>query len=220
MRTQLIAKTALTAASMVALERVLRPRYETWGASEPDILAELPGDEIVRHPNRTSTRAVTINAPPDAIWPWLAQMGHARSGLYSYDWLENLVGCQISSADRIVPEHQHLGVGDLVRMGPEGYPAFQVVEVRRPHHLVMVSVDIRSGLPTINATSDYGATWQWVVVPDDHGSRLISRQRLSYPMTQLPMWWLVQPVAFVMERKMLLGIKQRVSRRALQTCGR
>jgi len=220
MRTQPAAMAAMAAASVLLSERILRPSYETWGATRTEVLARLPGDDIVRRPNRTSTRAVTIDAPPDSVWPWLVQMGHARSGLYSYDWLENLVGCQITSADRIVPEHQDLNEGDLIRMGPEGYPTFRVLDIQPPHDLVLVSADSKSGLSTINATNSYGATWQWALRPITGGTRLISRQRLSYPASQTPMWAIVQPVAFVMERKMLLGIQRRVSRQALQIGGR
>ncbi len=203
---------ALLALSAVAAERALRGRYESWGATLEDVRATLPGDGIVPEPQRSSTRAVTINAAPDAVWPWLAQIGHARGGLYSYDWLENLVGCDLHSADQVLVEHQTLHRGDLIRMGPEGYPTFSVAEVEPPHHLILVSADTHTGRPTFEGVEPYGTTWQWTVEPSGAECRLISRQRLTYPAEQAAMWAVVQPIAFAMERKMLLGIKHRVER--------
>ena len=124
-----------------------------------------PGDGIVPEPQRASTRAVTIDAAPDAVWPWLVQIGHARGGLYSYDWLENLVGCDLHSADEYSPSTRLLHRGDLVRMGPEGYPTFSVAEVEPPDHLVLVSADTHTGRPTFEGTEPYGTTWQWMLEP-------------------------------------------------------
>ena len=163
-------------------------------------------------PQRASTRAVTIAAAPETVWQWVVQIGHARGGLYSYDWAENLVGCDLHSADEILPEHQTLHRGDLVRMGPEGYPTFSVAEVAPPHHLVLVSADTHTGRPTFDDEPPFGTTWQWVLDPAGTGTRLVSRQRLTYPPGQTAMWSVVQPLAFIMERKMLLGIKQRAER--------
>ena len=167
---------------------------------------------MYKRQQRESTRAITIGAAPDAVWPWLVQIGHGRAGLYSYDWLENLVGCDLHSADEVRPEHQVLHRGDLIRMGPEGYPTFSVVEVEPPHHLILVSADTHTGLPTSEGTEPYGATWQWTIEPAVVGCRLVSRQRLTYPSAQSAMWSVIQPIAFVMERKMLLGIKLRAER--------
>lgn len=215
MRTRLLGVTGLLAGAAVAAaaaERGLRAGYESWGATLEEVRATLPGDGIVPAPKRVSTRAVTIDTPPDAVWPWLVQIGHGRGGLYSYDWAENLVGCDLHSTDVILPEHQTLHRGDLVRMGPEGYPTFSVAEADAPHHLVLVSADPRSGRPTLDDSPPFGTTWQWVLDPVGTGTRLISRQRLTYPSGQAALWSVVQPVAFVMERKMLLGIKQRAER--------
>jgi hypothetical protein len=173
------------------------------------VQAALPGDDLVPSPTRCSTRAVTVDASPDRVWPWLAQIGHSRGGLYSYDRLENLVGCQLHSADSVLAEHQQLEVGDLVRMGPEGYPAFAVATVEPGQHLVLVSADTHTGESTLHPGSSTGATWQWSLVPTGGRTRLISRQRIAYPPREAPMWYVVQPIAFAMERKMLLGIKAR-----------
>ncbi len=203
---------AVLVVGAVAAERALRGRYESWGATLEEVSATLPGDGIVSDPQRVSTRAITIEAEPGAVWPWLVQIGHGRAGLYSYDWLENLVGCDLHSADEVLPEHQVLHRGDVVRMGPEGYPTFSVAEVEPPHHLILVSADTHTGRPTFEGSEPYGTTWQWTIEPIDAGCRLLSRQRLSYPAGQTAMWAVVQPIAFAMERKMLIGIKERAER--------
>ena len=209
MRSRLLLASAAVVAGLAACELLLRRGYETWGSDDDVAGAALPGDEIISAPNRVSTRSVVISAEPSEVWPWLVQIGHGRGGLYSYDCVENLVGCQIVSADHIDAEYQSLETGDLVRMGPDRYPTFRVVEVEARHHLVLVSADPRTGASTITPDNEFGATWQWMLQSEDGVTRLTSRQRLAYPAAQLPMWWLVQPVAFVMERKMLLGIKHR-----------
>jgi len=99
---------------------LLRGRYNRWGATTSEVTASMPGDDLVPHPRLGYTRAITVDAPPEAVWPWLVQMGQGRGGLYSFDGLENLARCNIHSVDRIVREHQQLSIGDLVRMGPEG----------------------------------------------------------------------------------------------------
>jgi hypothetical protein len=159
-----------------------------------------------------TTRAVTIDAPPEEVWAWLVQIGHGRGGLYSYDALENLVGCDIHSARSILPEHQQLSVGDVVRMGPEGYPCFRVVHCASPNTLVLVGAHPTTAeLPPLPAPTDRSetvATWQWALRGTPvGGTRLVARQRLTYPPGQYVLWHLVEPVAFVMERRMLLTLK-------------
>lgn len=198
---------ALAASAVVWADRALRSRYETWGATLDDVRCAMPGDDVVPDPVRASTRAVAIHAPPDRVWPWLVQIGHGRGGLYSYDWLENVIGCDLHSADTILTEHQRLDPGDLVRMGPEGYPCFAVVDVDAGHHLVLQSADLTTGRPTSDQPTN--SSWQWLLEPHGDATRLVSRQRLAYPRLQAPMWAALQPVTFAMERKMLLGIKAR-----------
>lgn len=105
---------------------LLGGRCNRWCATTAEVGALMPGDEPVPHPRLGYTRAITINAPVEAVWPWLAQIGQGRGGLYSFDGLENVVRCDIHSLDRIEQEHQQLSVGDLVRMGPDGFPCFRV----------------------------------------------------------------------------------------------
>jgi len=194
----------------------LRERYNRWGASEPEWRDAMPGDELVPDPVLLSTRAVTIEAPPQAVWPWLAQIGQGRGGLYSYDALENLVGLDIHSADSLLPDEARLSQGDLVRLGKPGSPCFAVVSVDPERSLVLVSADPVTEVPVPTPVVDdaTGATWQWILRPIRSGTatRLVSRQRNTHPRAQTVMWRLVEPIGFVMERRMLLGIKERVER--------
>jgi len=160
-----------------------------------------------------STRGVTIDAPPEAVWPWLAQIGQGRGGLYSHDALENLVGLDIHSLDSLLPEDQRLEPGDLVRLGKPGSPCFSVVSLDEYRSLVLVSADPATAAavptPVVDGT---GASWQWLLRPIRGGAatRLVSRQRNTHPSKERVMWRLIEPIGFVMERRMLRGIKQRV----------
>lgn len=107
---------------------LLRHRYNRWGAEAGELTRPLPGDELVPHPKLGYTRAITIEAAPDQVWPWLVQIGQGRGGFYSYDGLENLVGCDIHSVDRVLPEHQDLAVGDIVRSGQDRHICWVVME--------------------------------------------------------------------------------------------
>jgi len=215
---------ALWGAAAIAYNLVgsawLRERYNRWGASQEEWLAGMPGDELVPDPVLLSTRAVTIDAAPSTVWPWLAQIGQGRGGLYSYDQLENLVGLDIHSADSLLPEHEQLTPGDLVRLGKPGSPCFGVVSVDVGRSMVLVSADPVTEQPVPTPVRDgTGATWQWVLRPIRGGAatRLISRQRNTHPDQQRIMWRLIEPIGFVMERRMLLGIKERVESAHHQT---
>jgi hypothetical protein len=188
----------------------LRPWHIRWGATDDEVAHRLPGDEIVRRPRKWSTRAIRIAAPAEAVWPWIVQIGQSRGGLYSYDWLENLAGCDIHSANQVIPELQALRVGDIVRLGPEGYPAYHVEAIEPDRALVLGGNDPEMGIHS----------WAFVLEPiDEQTTRLIVRSRDDYPptLTNVIIWRLItEPVHFVMERKMLLGIKQRAEAGAMQ----
>jgi hypothetical protein len=177
---------------------VIRPWHLTWGATAAEARQPLPGDDVVAHPVYQYTRAITIDAPAAAVWPWLVQIGQGRGGYYSYDWLENLFGCDIHSADRILPEFQRLAVGDTVRMYREGGgpPPFIVVAIDPGRALVLGGGDSYS--------------WAFVLQPiDAQSTRLIVRARsYSDPPWVAPLAG-VEPITFFMEQKMLRGIKQR-----------
>jgi hypothetical protein len=174
----------------------------TWGAREGEASAKLPGDELLADAGLVTTRAVAVDAPPEAIWPWLAQMGSGRGGAYSYDWIENLLRLNMHSASEIVPEYQDVKVGDELPLGAGG-PAMRVEVADSPHAFVVRS-------------SDRNWVWIFALVPDGGSTRLISRNRIATkaisPVGRLFYLLFMEPGSLVMERKMLLGIKHRAER--------
>ena len=114
--------------SAAAYILAIRPWQLGWGATGEERDATLAGDDLIPNPDLVATRAITVHAPPDQVWPWLAQLGQGRGGFYTYDVLENLVGCDIHSADRVVPEWQDIKVGDQVKLHPEVGLGVAVVE--------------------------------------------------------------------------------------------
>jgi hypothetical protein len=182
----------------------IRPWQLRWGATDEEVVLAMPGDDVVKDPTFHATRAVTIQVRPEEIWPWLVQMGIKRAGWYSYDWLDNL---GIPSADRIVPELQHLAVGDLIPMSPDGKQG-QWVKDFEPNQW-MLWWDNKGD-----------ATWYWGLYPqDDSSTRLITRVRIHYRWTK-PSILLNLPLDvgdIVMMPKCMLGIKQRVERASGQT---
>ena len=184
----------------------VRPWHRTWGATPDEVRRPLPGDAIVPEPDYETTRAVTIHAPVDAVWPWLAQMGQGRGGFYSYDWLENLLGLDIHSADRIVPAWQEVKVGDPVRMAPpdrfDGNARLEIARIDPGRALVLRSPE--------EAPSEQAAAWAFVLDPiDDTTTRLIVRTRMMGPPALLGV---LDPTHFIMEQKMMRGIRQRAER--------
>jgi len=186
-----------------------RRRQLRWGATAQELAGPLPGDELIEGPGLTATRALTVRAPADRVWPWVAQLGQARGGFYSYDFLENLVGCNIHSADRVVSEWQDVKPGDEVRLHPD--LALEVIAVDPGLSLIL-----RGGGPAGNAPPPFDFTWAFVLQPGPDGTtRLIVRERYAYtrPWARL----IVEPVAvidFVMTQKMLRGIRSRAERAA------
>ncbi len=205
---------ALRVGFTLILSPLLRGSYNRWGATDEEIARALPGDDLVAAPKLGYTRAITIRAPAAAVWPWLAQIGQGRGGFYSYDGLENLAGCDIHSADRLLPEHQAIKAGDVIRLGPKGYPCQRVVRADPPHTLLMLGADPKTeqapDYATPRSESDSIASWLFHLVEQPDGTtRLIVRQRLDYGRKLALLWRIVEPLNFVMERKMLLGIKRR-----------
>lgn len=200
----------------LVLSPVLRSRYNRWGATGAETGRSLPGDELVPQPMLDYTRAITIEARAADIWPWLVQIGQGRGGLYSYEGLENLVGCDIHNLDRIVPELQDLQVGDLIRMGPQGYPCFRVWALEPGRALVLLAADPKTeqAVDLVPQPKGYSvATWQFYLDEQDNGTtRLIVRQRLAHSRDLALMWRLVEPVDFVMGRKMMRTLKGLVER--------
>lgn len=201
----------LSAAAMSAV--TLRWSALHWGATTEETREQLAGDEIIRDPGLVATRAITVEAPPEQVWPWVVQLGSGRGGFYSYDRLENLLGCQVDSAETVVEAWQRLETGDLVHLHPQ--VALSVAAVDPARSLVLhagpaMSV-ATSGLPD---AAPYDFTWAFVLRRHPHrATRLIVRERFAY----LHPWsfLLVEPVSAassVMSREMLRGIRDRAER--------
>jgi hypothetical protein len=179
---------------------LLRRPILTWGATEAEATARLPGDELLETADGVATRAITIDAAASAVWPWLAQMGPSpRGGAYTYDWIENLLGLNMHSADRVLPDYQHPQVGDTLGYG-KNRMRFERVEPRR-----------------VLALRSEDANWVWSFVLTEHNgtTRLISRNRFRLPSLTAKIGMVpMEPGSLVMERKMLHGIKRRAERLA------
>src|SRR5437868_4353687 len=113
--------------------RFIRPWQLRWGATDEEVARAMSGDDVVKQPTFNATRAVTITARPEEIWPWLIQIGVTRAGWYSYDWLDNLGH---PSAERIIPEFQHLAVGDVIPLSPDGTQGQWVKAIERNRRMV------------------------------------------------------------------------------------
>jgi len=173
----------------------VRRRILAWGATATEAAERLPGDELLEAAHGISTRAITIDSPTEAVWPWLAQMGPSpRGGAYTYDWIENLLGLNMHSIDRVLPEFQHPAIGDTIGFGKNRMRLERV----EPEHVLAWRSD------------DDNWVWTFVLREHDQQTRLISRNRFRLPtlvarVGMLPM----EPASLLMERKMLLGIKKR-----------
>jgi hypothetical protein len=189
---------AVFLAALAALYSLMRRPILTWGATTEEARSRLPGDDLLEEADGVSTRAITINAPVAAVWPWVAQMGPSpRGGAYTYDWIENLLGLDMHSVDRLLPEFQHPQVGDTIALGPN---RMRIERVEPERVLAWRSED---------------GNWVWTFVLAESGgtTRLISRNRFRLPtlaarLGMLPM----EPGSLIMERRMLRGIKERAER--------
>ncbi|MEO6606035.1 MAG: hypothetical protein ABIN55_10515 [Aeromicrobium sp.] len=177
----------------------LRRRWHLhWGATPTEVSASMPGDALVSRARFRATRAITIEAPPESVWPWLVQVGCLRAGWYSNDLLDNLA---VPSATTIVPRLQHLEVGQWVPMSPT--PSERTA-------LKVHSFEVNKWL--LWTTPD--STWAWRLVPtDDNKTRLLTRIRTRYdwrhPLSALLGMILMEFGDFAMIRRMLRGIKTR-----------
>ena len=174
-----------------------RPWHLMWGSTREEVGRGMPGDEVVLAPTFSATRAVTVEGRPEAIWPWIVQIGFGRAGWYSYDMLDNLGH---HSAERIIPEIQNIEVGDLIPVGP-GENAGMRIKAFEPNQWVLWS------------DQNQLTTWVWSLEPIPDGyTRLITRvrSRSSWRHPTTAIWLLLVEVAdFPMMRKCLLGIKRR-----------
>jgi len=178
-------------AAVAAYAFVARPWYLRWGATDDEVTRRLPGDDLAADSTVGSTRAITVEAPVEDVWPWLVQIGYGRGGWYSYDWIDN---DGRPSARGIDPALQDLDVGDRIEMVPGMGPI--VMEIAANEYLLC-------GGPTDR--------WCLALYPVVGGTRLVSRWHQAWKRSVATAFWtmLSEPGSFVMERKMLLNLKDR-----------
>jgi hypothetical protein len=175
--------------------------FSRWGTTPEELARAMPGDRLNPDAGELSMQAVTVDAPPEQVWPWLVQIGYQRGGLYSYDWLDRLFGfLDHPSATSILPEFQQLAVGDKVPWDARGTEL--TVGVVEPPRALALSYEDRG----------FKWVWQFGLYPeDDRRTRLVTRGTERVPNT--PLWWLgmrvMEPASFIMTRRFLLGVKER-----------
>jgi hypothetical protein len=178
----------------------IRRWMNRWGAAPSDLTRVMAGDALLPDPTYSGTTAVTVDAAPEHIWPWLVQIGYQRGGLYSYDWLDRVFGyLDRPSATRILPEFQNLAVGDAIPLGRG--PSWPVAALEPNRALVL---DMR----------DLGAfdwIWQFGLYPvDENRTQLVSRSRVrTRSLWARLLTYAIEPAGFLMTRRMLLGLKER-----------
>ena len=178
----------------------IRRWMNRWGATPSDLTRVMAGDHLLPDQTYSGTTAVIVNARPEHIWPWLVQIGYQRGGLYSYDWLDRLFGyLDRPSATRILPEFQHLTVGDHIPLGRG--PSWPVAVIE-PERALVLDMRHLGGLDWV---------WQFGLDPiDETRTRLISRSRVrARALWARLLTHAIEPAGFLMTRRMLLGLKQR-----------
>jgi hypothetical protein len=196
------------AASQIAFQLALGPLLHCWrtrlGTTPDERRRTLPGDELLPNPDWSYNHAITIDAPRAAVWPWLLQLGQGRGGFYSYEGLENLVGCDIHNVTEIRPELQQLRIGDVIRTHRSGYgPRVTILQPERA--LVL------GGPADANGSQ---ATWGFHLLDAGKGrTRLLERGHSRMGKGLLAKGfgpYVLDPIGFVMSKKMLRTIKQLV----------
>ena len=202
------------AALLFAYLYIIRPWHLHWGATHLDRIAVLPGDALSPFASAVVTHAVKIDAPAEAAWRWLVQLGQDRAGFYSYTFLENLIGLGMRNTLRIVPEWQQRAIGDAVWFASPkrfGGRARMVVTLVEPMHSLVLATPsdwelIRSGENGLDTTWAFSLQRKGV-----NTTRLVARLRSAANVTLVQrvihfLFW--EPAHFLMERKMLLTIKK------------
>ncbi len=201
-------------AGLVIANEALRPWYLNWGATKAEINRVWPGDELIIPNANRCTRAITINAPVEQVWPWIIQIGQDRAGFYSYTFLENLVLADMKNADRIIPEFQTRSVGDTVWLANKNrygeIPRMRVVQLIPNRAMVLVrQPDFDASMN--GKTASQGA-WQFLLEPvGAHSTRLVMRGVAGGGFNLFGRE-IFDPAHFIMERGMMLGIKKRAER--------
>lgn len=206
-----------TVATATAAEFALIQLGRTYGSTRHERAASLPGDDIVTGPTVVTDHAITIDAPPSAVWPWLVQMGWGRGGWYTARWVDRLLfPTNGPSADRIVPELQDIDIGTFI---PDGAPETECglyVEVLEPERALVLHSN--SHLPkSWRQRADLDWSWAFVLTPLDDGVR--TRFHFRSRWTTHPWWFTtggllgIVPADFIMSRDMLHGVKTRAEHR-------
>jgi len=188
------------AAGVAAYRRWLRPMHQRWGASDAEVAARMPGDDLVRDPMEVTTRAVTVDAGPEHIWPWLLQMGYRRGGLYSYDWIDRLIGAlDRDSAAEVLPQFQELKKGDVV---PYAAGTEMTVEELVPQRALVLAYRGEGA----EVSQCFGLS-----PIDGSHTRLVLRvrARLGRTAASFANAAVIEPAEFFMVRRQLLGIQER-----------
>jgi hypothetical protein len=211
---RLIALAGSFAAILLAFLLIVRPRYLQWGATDEEMLRPLPGDEIARNATQQETRAITIHAGVTRVWPWLAQIGQDRGGFYSFDLVENLVGCWMPTEDRLQPDRQSWKLGDRLWMYPKdkaGGIGFATLRSYVPGRALAFGTHA-TGTP---ADVEDGS-WSFVLQPlGASATRLLLRGRGPSGRSLIGVAFnrsIYEPMHFVMERRMMIGLKQQAER--------
>jgi hypothetical protein len=188
-----------------------------WGATDEELARAWLGDELVPPPRGGFTHAITIHAPVSQVYHWIAQIGQNKGGFYSYEFLENLIGCNIHNADRLEPEWQVVKTGDLLWMHPQAGVPIELVDTG--HGFVIHGLLNTATGETVSSGASMPASFihvSWLFYVYDAGeksTRFVSRWRLDYPPgfknEMMNGRWLLEPVASVMDFKMLKGVRQR-----------
>jgi hypothetical protein len=197
---------ALTAIPWFLTAPLVRSWHLRWGAVLDEVHGAMPGDEVVPRAQFNATRAVTVDAPPERVWPWIVQLGYRRAGFYTYDLIDN---ASQRSAERILEEYQHPAVGDLMPMFKELHGlaiAYTVTAFETDKWMVWVHRP--------NPSEEPDSTWTWRLTPlPGGGTRLVTRMKQDYrwetPRLAIFNFVLMEMGDFAMERRMLKGIKRR-----------
>ena len=205
---------ALGAVGLLAYYLRFRPWQRRWGATDEELQRTHPGDELFPEADQMLMRVVTVKATPTMIWPWLVQIGQGKAGFYSFDWLENLAGLKMKNARGINADWQHLQIGDIIPVEPEGR-GFKVYLLEPERALVFGGRKGEAGVFEVCTRRAPAFSWAFILVPlDSERTRLISRWR---NLSQTSPWntltdIFVVPLDFLMTRRMLQGIKQRAEK--------
>jgi hypothetical protein len=200
----------------------LNNRRRKWGATEAEIQRDYPGDDLVKNTKGEYLHAITINVPAAEIWPWLVQIGQDRGGFYSYELLENIIGCKILNADKIVPEYQYLKAGDTIPMHPSMGCPYVVVSMEPERYLILLQkadMAVNKTLEPDDKLPKKYVNMSWLFFldeQDDGTTRLISRSRNDWndSFGNTIFYGIFGVPTTEMDRKMLKGIKKRAEKNA------